>query len=178
MQQQDDIEIQKEVTKPKNKVKKSKERLIINVSSSQYPVIRYVGKKMLDWKIQKDENATNWDVWWTDGAVFSDLLGRMNAHQKVNHFPGMYSLARKNHLGRNLMKMHKQFPQAYNYFPYTWLLPAELSDFRANIGKNKTFIIKPEASCQGKGIMLVKDSEGLSIHEHYVAQRLLEQSFI
>jgi tubulin polyglutamylase TTLL6/13 len=31
------------------------------------------------------------------------------AHQKINHFPGMYSLARKNHLGRNLNKMQKQF---------------------------------------------------------------------
>lgn len=27
------------------------------------------------------------------------------AHQKINHFPGMFSLSRKNHLGKNLMKM-------------------------------------------------------------------------
>lgn len=59
----------------------------------------------------------------------------------------MYSLARKNHLGRNLMKMQKQFPKEYNFFPQTWLLPAELSDFRSNVGKNRTFILKPEASC-------------------------------
>ncbi|CAD8124708.1 unnamed protein product [Paramecium sonneborni] len=175
---QEDNQIEKEVKKTKRKVKKKKDQLIINVSDSQYPVIRYVGKKMLNWIVQTDENATNWDIWWTDGAVFSDLLGRMNAYQKVNHFPGMYSLARKNHLGRNLMKMYKQFPQAYNYFPQTWLLPAELSDFRTNVGKNRTFIIKPEASCQGKGIMLVKDAEGLSINEHYVAQRYLSKPYL
>jgi hypothetical protein len=31
----------------------------------------------------------------------------IKAFQKINHFPGMYSLARKNHLGRNLGKMAK-----------------------------------------------------------------------
>jgi len=34
----------------------------------------------------------------------------MKPYQKVNHFPGMYTLARKNYLGKNLMKMMKQFP--------------------------------------------------------------------
>jgi len=29
------------------------------------------------------------------------------ANQKINHFPGMYQLARKNYLGRNLSKMQK-----------------------------------------------------------------------
>ena len=41
----------------------------------------------------------------------------MIAHQKINHFPGMYSLARKNHLGRNLMKMRKVFPDDFKFFP-------------------------------------------------------------
>lgn len=43
----------------------------------------------------------------------------------------MYALARKNHLGRNLMKMLKQFPDAYDFFPRTWLLPTEYGDFKA-----------------------------------------------
>lgn len=61
----------------------------------------------------------------------------------------MYSLARKNHLGRNLMKMAKQFPDTFKFFPKTWLLPAEYGDFKNQFqkGKQSTFIIKPEASC-------------------------------
>ncbi|KAM3131882.1 hypothetical protein pb186bvf_016003 [Paramecium bursaria] len=173
----------------KKKTKKPKETLIVNVSGifnystkhlkdCKYPVVRYVAKKMQNWIVQTEEDATNWDLWWTDGAVYSDLLGRMQQYQKVNHFPGMYSLARKNHLGRNLMRMNKQFPQSYNYFPKTWLLPAELSDFRQNIGKNRTFILKPEASCQGKGIILVKDAENLTINEQYVAQTYLSKPYL
>jgi tubulin polyglutamylase TTLL6/13 len=42
----------------------------------------------------------------------------------------MYSLARKNHLGRNLMRMAKEFPDSYKFFPKTWLLPAEYNDFK------------------------------------------------
>lgn len=61
----------------------------------------------------------------------------------------MYSLARKNYLGRNLTKMFKSFPLDYNFFPRTWLLPAEYSDFKTQFqkGKARTFIVKPEASC-------------------------------
>jgi tubulin polyglutamylase TTLL6/13 len=54
----------------------------------------------------------------------------MQPNQKINHLPGMFSLARKNHLGRNLMKMKKQFPDEYKFFPQTWLLPAEYNDLR------------------------------------------------
>jgi tubulin polyglutamylase TTLL6/13 len=42
----------------------------------------------------------------------------------------MHSLGRKNNLGRNLMKMRKYFPDDYKFFPPTWLLPAEYSDFK------------------------------------------------
>lgn len=98
-------------------------------------------------------------------AVQPDMLARMRPYQKINHFPGMYSLARKNHLGKNLMKMMKQFPDDYDFFPQTWLLPAESSDFRNQFSNNlpsgqqsnnekgkakktfKTYIVKPEAGC-------------------------------
>ena len=43
----------------------------------------------------------------------------------------MYVLARKNFLGKILMKMRKRFPQEYNFFPKTWVLPAENSDLKA-----------------------------------------------
>ena len=36
----------------------------------------------------------------------------------------MYGLARKNHLGRNLMKMKRLLPSEYRFFPQTWLLPS------------------------------------------------------
>lgn len=83
----------------------------------------------------------------------------------------MFSLARKNHLGRHLMKLRKQFPEDYKFFPQTWLLPAEYNDFKNQFqkGKARTFIIKPEASCQGRGIFLTRNINDVTPNDHCVA---------
>lgn len=61
----------------------------------------------------------------------------------------MYALARKNLLAKNLIAMQKYFPQEFNFFPKTWLIPQDIKSFKEqfNNRKAKTFIIKPEASC-------------------------------
>ena len=45
--------------------------------------------------------------------------------QKINHFPGMLEICRKDLLARNLIRMLKLFPKDYNIFPKTWCLPSE-----------------------------------------------------
>ena len=69
----------------------------------------------------------------------------------------MAILSRKNNLGMGLMQFRKQFPGDYEFFPITWSLPNEYSDLLAyhecrQQGKAQTFIVKPEASCQGRNI--------------------------
>lgn len=88
----------------------------------QYPVVSRVAKK-LGWKLQSNAEATDWDVFWTDNAVQPETLLKMEPFQKINHFPGMFNLARKNLMGRYLMKMRKKFPDSYSFFPLTWMLP-------------------------------------------------------
>lgn len=51
----------------------------------------------------------------------------MHFHQKINHYPGIYVIARKNLLGLNLMGMRNHFPDEYNFFPLTWMLPSQYS---------------------------------------------------
>jgi tubulin polyglutamylase TTLL6/13 len=84
---------------------------------------------MLGWKVRKADDD-HWDVWWSDGAVSSEKLGKLRPYQKINHFPGMFALSRKDHLGKNLSKMKKLFPEDFDFFPKTWLLPKDLPDFR------------------------------------------------
>jgi tubulin polyglutamylase TTLL6/13 len=45
--------------------------------------------------------------------------------QHVNHFPRMSEICRKDLLGRNLNRMRRAFPKDYDFFPRTWVLPAE-----------------------------------------------------
>lgn len=61
-------------------------------------------------KISKDPISTDWDIFWTDNVVTPEQLAKMKHHQKINHFPGMFTLSRKNYLARNLGKMQKLFP--------------------------------------------------------------------
>lgn len=45
------------------------------------------------------------------------------------------------------MKMKKQYPEEYKFFPETWSLPTEYNDLKMqfNSKRTKTFIVKPEA---------------------------------
>ena len=74
----------------------------------------------------------------------------------------MYAVTRKNHLARNLMRMKRAFPDEYDFTPPTWVLPGDNIDFRNQFSgnpnaNNKTFIVKPDALSQGKGIFLSRN---------------------
>jgi len=48
---------------------------------------------------------------------------KLEPYQRVNHFPGMYVLSRKNNLGKALAVMRKNCSHEYSFYPKTWLLP-------------------------------------------------------
>lgn len=79
--------------------------------------------------------------------------------------------------------MQKRFQEDYDFFPQTWLLPSEMSGFRKYFdaiqkNKKKTFIVKPEASCQGRGIFLTRSLEELNPYGHYVVQWYLHKPYL
>jgi tubulin polyglutamylase TTLL6/13 len=92
----------------------------------------------------------------------------------------MYILARKNYLAINLMKMCRVFDKEYKIAPPTWLLPTDWNAFVDQFTKKraKTFIVKPEASCQGRGIFLTRNYKNLDRNEHYVVQRYLHKPYL
>lgn len=92
----------------------------------------------------------------------------------------MFNLARKNHLAMNLNKLRKNFPDHYSFFPKTWILPADKSDLVSQFKdkKPKTFILKPQASCQGRGIMLIRYPEQIPDGEAMVAQRYVLKPYL
>ena len=102
------------------------------------------------------------NVFWVDIATIHDRFKTIQPWQMINHFPGMPNIARKQRMGQNLNKMQRVFPKEYGFYPRTWILPAEMADFRqqfdnqGNSLNGKFFIIKPDAGCQGKGIFITK----------------------
>ena len=171
--------------KSKRKVKKAgavklkKPRIIINVLNTEYEIVKEIMQRPFGYKISFEPEG-EWDLLWADTGVTNDMLCRMKKYQKINHYPSMGCLARKNNLGKNLMRMRKEFPKEYNFFPPTWLLPYEGKEFRSQFGekKCKTFIVKPEALSQGKGIFLTRTWENISSIEHCVVQRYIHKPYL
>ena len=85
----------------------------MNVSQTKYHVVRYVARKLYNMRLSNynqnnhdsNDEKHEWDIMWTDNGATVERLYKMKPYQRINHFPGMYALARKDHLARNLKKM-------------------------------------------------------------------------
>lgn len=63
------------------------------------------------------------------------------------------------------------------------MLPQQYSEFRQYYetkqkGKTRTYIVKPEADCQGRGIFLTRKIEDMESGKHYVVQRYMAKPYL
>ncbi|CAL1685591.1 unnamed protein product [Lasius platythorax] len=161
-----------------SKTKKRKRRfLTICTANCKYNVIRRVAARFGMREVTED---SSWDLYWTDLSVTIERAKDMKRFQRVNHFPGMTEICRKDLLARNLNRMQKLFPKDYNFFPKTWCFPADLGDAMAyaKTRKSKTFIVKPDAGCQGRGIYLTKHLKDIKPSERLICQVYIARPFL
>ncbi|XP_043466529.1 tubulin polyglutamylase TTLL13P-like [Leptopilina heterotoma] len=151
--------------------------LSICTSNCKYDVVRRVASKF---GMREVGEESSWNLYWTDLSISIERAKEMKRFQKVNHFPGMTELCRKDLLARNLNRMLKLFPQDYNFFPKTWCFPADLGEAIAysKVRKSKTFIIKPETGCQGRGIYLTKNLKDIKPYDRLICQVYLSKPFL
>lgn len=78
-----------------------------NLTNSRYTLVNEVVQevKLQPIKDGRGDFEQDWDLFWTDTQIQSIFLCKMKNYQKINHFPGIYTLARKNHLALNLTKI-------------------------------------------------------------------------
>lgn len=130
---------------------------------TNYAIIKEAGKTFCEFHLSRRPEA-DWDIAWFDAPPNDKFLKKMKFNQRVNHFPGIYNLSRKNTLGRHLMRMYKFMPKYYNFFPYTYMIPYDYKYFEHDthgMGNQRTYIVKPDNSCQGKGIFLTRDPKDI-----------------
>ena len=165
-------------TRPKRRLKKPY-KITINVANTQYNIIREVAQGLCNYRLSISCNK-DWDLMWIDTKVTAEMLSKMKPYQKINHFPSMECLSKKNNLGKNLMKMKSYFPEEYNFFPATWMLPTEYSKFKTQCSQSnsKGYIVKPEALSRGKGIFLIKSYEELDYCAHCIVQEYVKDPYL
>ncbi|XP_069843105.1 tubulin polyglutamylase TTLL11-like isoform X3 [Dipodomys merriami] len=107
---------QRVVTVDSSKAKTSLEALKISI-------------RQLRWKEFPFGRRLPCDIYWHgvsfhDNDIFSG---------QVNKFPGMTEMVRKITLSRAVRIMQTLFPEEYNFYPRSWILPEELQLFTAQI---------------------------------------------
>ncbi|XP_074822801.1 tubulin polyglutamylase TTLL13 isoform X1 [Natator depressus] len=158
--------------------KKRKHRLLsINLTNCKYESVRRAARHCGLKEVGEDEE---WTVYWTDCSVSLERVMEMKRFQKINHFPGMTEICRKDLLARNLNRMLKLFPREYSIFPRTWCLPADYGDFQTygRMRKNKTYICKPDSGCQGRGIFITRNPKEIKHGEHLICQQYISKPFL
>ncbi|XP_059887057.1 probable tubulin polyglutamylase TTLL9 isoform X2 [Delphinus delphis] len=156
------------------------------------------------WVEVKDEGE--WDFYWCDVSWLRENFDHtyMDEHVRISHFRNHYELTRKNYMVKNLKRFRKQLEREAgkleaakcDFFPKTFEMPCEyrlfVEEFRKNPGI--TWIMKPVARSQGKGIFLFRrlkdimdwkkatrssdDQKDDIPVENYVAQHYIENPYL
>ncbi|CAJ1060707.1 tubulin polyglutamylase TTLL7 isoform X2 [Xyrichtys novacula] len=168
--------------KRKVHTKKKKGTITANVAGTKYEIVRIVINEMDFIKARdKDETA---NLIWNDSAVQQEKIAELRNYQRINHFPGMGEICRKDCLARNMSKMIKCQPLEYSFIPKTWIFPAEYTQFQNYVKelrrkrKQKTFIVKPANGAMGHGISLIRNCEKLPAQDHFIVQEYLDKPFL
>ncbi|XP_047506669.1 tubulin polyglutamylase TTLL13-like [Pieris napi] len=164
-----------EATRKKKKRKRS--QITICLTNCRYESIRKVASAF-GMREVSEEDA--WNFYWTDMSVSVERAKEMKRFQRINHFPGMLEICRKDLLARNLNRMQKIYPKEYSFFPKTWCLPADFGEALnySKSRKNKTFIIKPECGSQGRGIYLTKSLKEIKPTDKLICQVYLAKPYL
>jgi len=139
-----------------------------------------VGQYILSWGLTTDADD-EWDVAWFDSYQDFNQFDQLKPYQKINFFPGIACLARKDHLSRNLARLQKKYPGEYDFFPETYVMPMDYEAFKMQFEdprKMDTYIVKPQASSQGKGIFLAQTWKNVPNSHRYIAQRYISNPYL
>ncbi|XP_076867309.1 tubulin polyglutamylase TTLL11 isoform X3 [Brachyhypopomus gauderio] len=167
-----------------NKVVKKRRSITVDTSKAKTSLEALkLSIKQLKWKEFPVGRRTACDIYW-HGVSFHDNENIVSG--QVNKFPGMIEMLRKINLSRAVRTMQGLFPEEYNFYPRSWILPEEIQHFCAQIRLLKekeptlkpTFIVKPDGGSQGDGIYLIRDPADLRVLSGSQVKQAVVQEYI
>lgn len=97
------------------------------VPSVIYAVFAAEGWLVLD----EGDEASGWELWWKSGRFRPSDYASVGQAQRLNHFPKLSSITRKDLLARSLRRMRAVHGAVFDFAPETWHLPADYTKFVA-----------------------------------------------
>ncbi|XP_015222495.2 tubulin polyglutamylase TTLL11 [Lepisosteus oculatus] len=167
-----------------NKLPKKRKMVTVDTSKAKTSLEALkVSIKQLKWKEFPLGRRVACDIYW-HGVSFHDNENVFSG--LVNKFPGMIEMLRKINLSRAVRTMQELFPEEYNFYPRSWILPEEFQLFAAQvrIAKDKdpswkpTFIVKPDGGSQGDGIYLIRDPSDVRVMGNAQSKHAVVQEYI
>ncbi|XP_050528158.1 tubulin polyglutamylase TTLL6-like [Daktulosphaira vitifoliae] len=150
-------------------LKKIKKNSTICLQTCKYDIVNFVAKSL---GMKEMDHNKPWDICWTDSLISVEKVKDMKKYQKINHFPGVVEICRKDLLASNLNRMIFVFPNEYDFFPKTWYLPIEYTKLKNYMSEHKglTYILKPDVGSKGEGIYLTKSLKKFDRYEKSICQ--------
>jgi len=185
----EDVKDQQRSTKEKVKIKKKKRKKLqvqACVSSCKYDLVKQTIEKA-GFRITSEESRIGSlsNLIWADCIIQCDAIQELKDYQKINHFPNMGVICRKDSLARNMAKMKRACGEEYNFTPRSWILPSEFNtlllysqDMRKSKKKVPVFIHKPSNGAMGHGISLFRNPEKINIGSQMVVQEYLNKPLL
>jgi hypothetical protein len=119
---------------------------------------------------------------WLDGIMTMDEAERIRPDQRVNKIPCMDYICYKSTLFGELNRLRSDYPRLMDFYPPTYLLPAEYPEFQrfhsslcSKAQEAPFWVIKPRIGSCGRGIRLIQSSfEAFDISSPSVAQLMVD----
>lgn len=133
------------------------------------------------------QGGSDFNILWGDTMIPLARLKEFLPWQHFNHFPSMYNITRKHNLSITMGKMQRGLAHHFTFVPRSWSLKTDVHNFKLHYStlppvpeeEKQVFIMKPNAGCQGRGIILTKDPLAeVDNPEDYVVQEYIARPLL
>ncbi|EAX87768.1 Tubulin-tyrosine ligase family protein [Trichomonas vaginalis G3] len=134
----------------------------IEAGKVKYPIVKEAFAKFGIDITHGDPEAK---IVWFDGTIPPEFFLTLLPYQRLNKIPGMDYICFKSNTFQALNACRYKYPKVYTFYPLTFLLPFQYSDFQhehlrecSRTHQPVTWIVKPRAGCCGNGIKLIQNT--------------------
>ncbi|KAF8793194.1 Tubulin polyglutamylase TTLL4 like protein [Argiope bruennichi] len=176
----DDLHLSDATAEEKIESENAKSPIMQSLFKNVPSVIYFSTKDETGFSLVEADTTEDWLGTWGKHLKNSSFK-RIKHFQKVNHYPGGFHLGRKDRLWENYRKMVSKFgAEAFNFFPETYILPADLKALKETWGSDseKCWIVKPCASARGTGVKVIYKWSQVPKNRPFVVQRYISDPYL